>query len=290
MEVFCGVSFSLAEIREIVAETNGCMVWGGAVNLSPVDDKIIRALTPLSIDPHGQVIASVLSKKRSAGSTHVLIDVPYGEGAKVSGLDDARELADDFRRVGENEGLHVECTITDGGQPIGCGIGPILEARDVLAVLDGGGPDELRMKSLRLADVLLDGCGCDERAKSLLDSGAALAKFREIVAAQNGDPDVRPDDLRPGEERAVVRADCGGVVTNVDNRLVGDLARRAGAPNDLGAGLSLHRRVGEEAEEGDKLFTLYAENAAKLDDALSLETRTETVRVRDPDEALVERA
>jgi AMP phosphorylase len=289
MEVFCDVSFSLSEIKDIVAETNGCMVWGGSVNLSPVDDKIIRALTPLSIDPPGQVIASVLSKKRSAGSTHVLIDVPYGEGAKVHGLDDARELAEDFQRVGEDAGMRVECTITQGTQPIGRGIGPVLEARDVLAVLRGDGPEELRLKSLRLADILLEACDADEDAESVLDSGRALSTFRDIVDAQNGDPDVRVDDLQPGEERAVVRADRDGVVTHVDNRLVSDLARRAGAPKDVGAGLYLHRRVGQSVEAGDDLFTLYAEKEDKLDDARSLEQRTETVRVRGRDEALVER-
>ncbi|WP_433623201.1 AMP phosphorylase [Halomicrococcus sp. NG-SE-24] len=289
MEVFCDVSFSLSEIETIVAETNGCMVWGGSVNLSPVDDKIIRALTPLSIDPPGQVVASVLSKKRSAGSTHVLIDVPYGEGSKVDGLDDARELAEDFQHVGEDAGMHVECAITQGSQPIGRGIGPVLEARDVLAVLNGDGPEELRLKSLRLADILLDGCGCEERATEILDSGQALAKFREIVAAQNGDPDVTREDLGPGEHRAVVRAGRDGIVTHVDNRLVSDLARRAGAPKDAGAGLVLHRRVGRDVQRGDELFTLYAEKEGKLDDALSRERRVETVRVRGRDEALVER-
>ncbi|WP_458186071.1 AMP phosphorylase [Haladaptatus sp. NG-WS-4] len=289
MEVFCDVSFSLEEIRDIVGKTNGCMVWGGAVNLSPVDDKIIRVLTPLSIDPPGQVIASVLSKKKSAGSSHVLIDIPYGEGAKVHGLDGARELAEDFQRVGEDAGLHVECTITDGGQPIGRGIGPILEARDVLKVLDGDGPDELRLKSLRIADILLDLCGVDEQASDVLESGRARAKFREIVAAQNGDPDVEHDDLRPGGEQRTVRAERGGVVTHVDNRLVSELARRAGAPKDAGAGLFLHQTVGAEVEPGDELFTLHAEKASKLNDALSLSARTEPVRVRDRGEALVER-
>ena len=289
MEVFCDVDFSVEEIREIVERTNGCLVWGGAVNLSPVDDKVIRAETPLSIDPPGQVIASVLSKKRSAGSSHVLVDIPYGEGSKVESLTDARELADDIKRVGQHVGMAVECTITRGSEPIGHGIGPILEARDVLRVLHGDGPRELRMKGLRLAEILLDLCGSDADAESILDGGQALSTFQAIVAAQGGDPDVTVEDLVPGGESVTVTADEAGVVTHINNRLVSNIARRAGAPKDKGAGIALHRRVGDRVEVDADLFTVYAEKADKLEDAMDLEGRTETMRVRSPDEALVER-
>ncbi|EJN60199.1 AMP phosphorylase [Halogranum rubrum] len=289
MEVLCDVAFSLEEIEQIVTETNGCLVWGGSVNLSPVDDKIIRAETPLSIDPPGQIIASVLSKKKSAGSTHIVVDIPYGEGAKVESLAAARELAQDFKRVGDHLGMTIECTITRGSQPIGRGVGPILEARDVLDTLAGNGPEELRLKSLRLADILLGSCGCESEAAEILDSGRALAKFREIVAAQGGNPDVTADDLVPGRHELLVAADRDGVVTHVDNRLVSDVARRAGAPKDKGAGITLHCRVGDEIHTDDPLFTVHAESKDKLADAERLVDQSETVRVRSRDEALVER-
>ncbi|WP_254538258.1 AMP phosphorylase [Halomarina litorea] len=288
MEVFCDVEFSLAEIREIVDATGGCMVWGGAVNLSPVDDKIIRVETPLSLDPPGQVIASVLSKKKSAGATHVVIDIPYGEGAKVASLRAAREMAEDFGRVGADLGMAIDCTITRGEQPIGRGIGPVLEARDVLAVLEGGGPTSLRLKSLTLAQVLLDACGVDEDAVDVLDSGRALDAFRAIVGAQGGDPAVTVDDLVPGPHTATVTADREGVVTHIDNRLVSELARRAGAPKDHGAGLSLHHRVGDTVNAGDDLFTVHAEKRSKLEEAAAFAVETEPMRVRPRDEALVE--
>ncbi|WP_338728686.1 AMP phosphorylase [Haladaptatus sp. DJG-WS-42] len=289
MEVFCPVEFSLAEIQEIVEQTNGCLVWGGAVNLSPVDDKIIRVETPLAIDPPGQIIASVLSKKKSAGSTHVVIDIPYGEGAKVRDLPDARELAEDFKRVGEHIGLTIECTITAGSAPIGRGIGPVLEARDVLAVLQGNGPEELKLKSLRLAEILLGCCECDESASELLDSGAALTKFREIIGAQGGDPTIESAALVPGQETVEVRADRSGVVTHIDNALVSDLARRAGAPKDVGAGIRLDCAVGDTVTKGRSLFTIYAERGEKLADAQRLLAHSEPVRVRSREEALVER-
>jgi AMP phosphorylase len=290
MEVFCDVTFTREGVERLVDEVGACIVWGGAVNLSPVDDKIIRAETPLSLDPPGQLIASVLSKKKSAGSTHVVVDIPYGEGAKIESLPAAREFATDVRRVAEHIGLTVECAITRGSQPIGRGVGPALEARDVLETLDGAGPADLRLKSVRLAELLFDACGVDADATELLDGGDAREQFRRIVAAQGGDPEVSPGDIPVGRHTRVVHADRAGVVTHVDNRLVNDVARRAGAPKDTGAGVALHCRVGDAVETGEPLFTVHAEVAAKLDDAGSLVERSEAVRVRGAQETLVERA
>ncbi|KAB1191975.1 AMP phosphorylase [Haloferax sp. MBLA0076] len=289
MEVLCDVEFSVEEIRNIVGETGGCLVWGGAVNLSPVDDRIIRAETPLSIDPRGQLIASVLSKKKSAGSTHVVVDIPYGEGAKVESLAEARELAEDFNRVGSHLGIAIECAITNGVAPVGRGVGPVLEAREVLATLAGGGPNDLRVKAIRLADLLFESAGVDADAAEILDSGTARETFNEILAAQNGDPDVTAADLVPGRHTHTVRADRDGVVTHINNRLVNEIARRAGAPRDAGAGIELHLRTGDMAAEGESLFTIHAESPDKLADAVDLTERVEMVRVRHPDEALVDR-
>jgi AMP phosphorylase len=289
MEVFCDVEFSIEELKEIVSTAGGCMIWGGSVNLSPVDDKIIRAVTPLSLDPPGQVIASVLSKKESAGSTHVVIDIPYGEGAKVESLSSARELAEDFSQVGEHAGMEIECMITRGGGPIGRGIGPVLEARDVLRVLEGDGPGDLRSKSLRTAATLLDVCGADADPARILDSGRALETFRAIVAAQNGDPEVAADDLEPGEHSRVVESERAGVLQHLNNRLVNGIARRAGSPTDMGAGVDLHRQVGDTVERGDPLYTIYAENAEKLSEAVAYREGVDAARVGSQEDSFVER-
>lgn len=288
MAVFCEVAFDAAGVRRVVDEAGGCLVWGGAVNLSPVDDRIIRAEHPLSLDPAGQLVASVLSKKRSAGSTHVVVDVPYGEGAKVESLAAARELVDEFRQVADGVGIEVTCAVTRGQAPIGHGIGPVLEARDVLAVLAGGGPVDLRRKSVMLADLLLEVCGVDADAQSLLESGAAEAAFRRIVGAQGGDPEVALADLVPGRERHTVEAGRDGVVTHIDNDLVREVARRAGAPRDAAAGIALSHTVGDAVGVGDRLFTVHAEHAAKLEQATDLLDGAELVRVRSPGESLVE--
>ncbi|MCJ7479168.1 MAG: AMP phosphorylase [Candidatus Nanohaloarchaeota archaeon QJJ-7] len=289
MEVFADVDFSIEEIKELVEETNGCMVWGGSVNLSPVDDKIIRAEHPLSLDPEGQVIASVLSKKKSAGSTHSVIDIPYGEGSKVDNLSDARDLAKKFKRVGDHIDMEIECTITTGGEPIGRGIGPVMEARDVLQVLEGNGPEDLKLKSLRLVDIIFEMAGVEEEARDILESGEALEKFREIIEAQNGDPDIDTEDLELGEHRETVKAGRDGFVTHISNEMISDIARRAGAPKDLKAGIDLHRKVGAEVEEEEELFTVYAEREDKLEEAIELAEDTEAVRLRGKEASFVER-
>ncbi|MFC7204173.1 AMP phosphorylase [Haloferax namakaokahaiae] len=289
MEVLCDVDFSIEEIRDIVEDVGGCLVWGGAVNLSPVDDRIIRAETPLSIDPRGQLIASVLSKKKSAGSTHVVIDIPYGEGAKVLSLADARELASDFKRVGEHLAMHVECAITNGAGPVGRGVGPLLEARDILDTFAGEGPADLRIKAIRLADLLFESVGVDANAAHILDSGRAEATFRAIIEAQRGDPDISVSDLVPGEHTHRVYADRAGVITHINNVYINEIARRAGAPKDPAAGLRLGHRLGDNVVEGDLLFTVHAESPDKLADARKLTERVEAVRVRHPDEALIDR-
>lgn len=289
MEVFCDVAFSLEEIKEIVDETNACMVWGGAVNLSPVDDEIIRAEHPLSLDPEGQVLASVLSKKKSAGSTHLVIDIPYGKGAKVEDLNAARRMAQDFSTVGETLGMKMTCAITRGEEPIGNGIGPVLEARDILHVLQGSGPQDLRQKSIALADALFDICDVDADAEEILESGEALAKFREIIAAQNGDPDISVDELEPGDEMRTVSADRSGIIRHIDNRAISAVARRAGAPTDMGAGVDLHYSAGDSVSEGDVVFTIHAENAEKLDEAERVLADTTVVQIGEQDESLVER-
>jgi AMP phosphorylase len=288
MEVLSDVEFSTDEITDIVAETNGCIVWGGGVDLSPVDDEIIRAENPLSIDPPGQLMASVLSKKRSAGSTHVVIDIPYGEGAKVDSLAAARELADDFERVGTYLEMNVTCAITRGTAPVGRGIGPALEARDVLAVLEGGGPGSLRSKALTVADILLDHCGVDTDGADVLESGRALEQFRRILAAQNGDPSVESTDIEAGPETESVNADRDGVVTRIDNSQLTSLARRTGAPRDAHAGVVIHPTVQERVHSGDPLYSIHAENPVKLEEAARLADTLEPVRVRPKEDTFVE--
>ncbi|HWK49823.1 MAG TPA: thymidine phosphorylase, partial [Steroidobacter sp.] len=131
MEVMAPVSLDIPAMRRVVEREGGCIVWGGNVRLSPADDVLIRIQRPLDFDSDGQLVASVLSKKVAAGSTHVLIDMPVGPTAKVRSDSSADSLAARLRHTAEAVGLQLGIYRSDGTQPVGVGIGPALEARDV---------------------------------------------------------------------------------------------------------------------------------------------------------------
>ncbi len=269
METLAKVSLSLPEMERVVAETGGCMAWGGSLGLAPADDKIIRIEKPMSIDAPGLMLSSVMAKKFSVGATHVLIDIPYGRTAKVVTRAEAEALRIHFLTIGKLLNMEMLVVLTDGSQPIGRGIGPLLEARDVMAVLQRApdAPVDLRVKALRLAGEMLEFCGGVQKgsglevATSILESGSALRKMEEIIAAQGK---TSPSEFRLGHQRAVVVASRGGVVRSIDNKAISKLARMAGAPITRGAGLYLHKKVGDRVKKGEALYTAYADSAEKI--------------------------
>ena len=271
METLAPVDLGLRQMQKVVNSEGGCIVWGGAVHLSPADDILIAVERELDIDSEGQLIASVLSKKAAAGSTHVLIDIPVGPTAKVRSLNMARGLADTLVLVGGEIGLGIRALITDGEQPVGRGIGPALEARDVLAVLQcqADAPLDLRERSLVLAGEVLELSGKVAAgdgyavARDILDDGRAWNKFQAICEAQGG---MRQPGVAP--HRHAVRAKNGGTVTAIDNRRLSLAAKLAGAPLARTAGIDLHVKLGMPVEAGQPLFTLHAEAPGELDYAL----------------------
>ncbi|MBR0966776.1 thymidine phosphorylase family protein [Bradyrhizobium diazoefficiens] len=261
MEVLARVNVGVAEMKAIVSACNGCLIWGGHVNLSPADDVLISVERPLSLDTREQMVASIMSKKIAAGSTHLLIDIPVGPTAKVTSAVEAMRLRKLFEFVGDRFGRTVEVITTDGRQPIGNGIGPLLEANDVMAVLgnDPDAPRDLREKSLRLAAHLLEydpklrgGTGY-ARARELLDSGAALKQMQKIIDAQG--PSTCSTAL--GSLSFDVRAAGDGVVSAIDCLRLNRLARTAGAPLDKGAGIRLFKKIGDRVEQGEPLYRVY---------------------------------
>ena len=288
MEVLAGVEFNLEELKRIVMKVGACMVWGGAVGLAPADDKIIRVRYPLRLDPEAFLVASIMAKKKSVGADIVLIDIPVGAGAKVKDMDEAKRLAHIFIEIGRRLGMEVECAITPGESPIGRGIGPALEARDVLEVLSGKGPEDLMEKSLSLAGVGLElakkanrGAGY-EMAKKLISSGKAMAKMKEIIAEQGGNPNIKINDLPIGHKTFDFNAKDRGRIVGFNNNAVALIARAAGAPKDHGAGLVIHHQIGDIIKKDEPLFTLYAESESKLDEAIKLTERTDMVRLERP--------
>jgi thymidine phosphorylase len=261
MEVLARVNIGVEEMKTIVAACNGCLIWGGHVNLSPADDILISIERPLSLDTREQMVASIMSKKIAAGSTHLLIDIPVGPTSKITSATEAMRLRKLFEFVGDRFGRSVEVITTDGSQPIGNGIGPVLEANDVMAVLgnDPDAPRDLREKSLRLAAHLLDydpklrgGTGY-ARARELLESGAALKQMQKIIDFQG--PSKCSTEL--GNLAFDVKAARDGVVTAIDCLRLNRLARTAGAPLDKGAGVKLFKKIGDRVEQGEPLYRVY---------------------------------
>jgi len=262
MEVLARVDLSMHEMQQVVDECGGCLVWGGHVNLSPADDVMISVERPLAIDTREQMVASIKSKKMAAGSTHLVIDIPIGPTAKVKSHGDAMRLRKLFEYVGQEVGLHVEVVTTDGSQPIGRGIGPVLEARDVMAVLENApdAPADLREKSLQLAGALLEndpalkGGSGYARARQLLESGEALKSMNRIIDAQGRKTDIPCT----GELTHDILAPKAGKVAGIDCFRINRLARLAGAPMDCGAGIDLFKKVGDTVEVGEPLYRIHA--------------------------------
>lgn len=262
MEVLAHVELSPDQLHTIVRQERTCLGWGGKARLAPVDDILISVERPLSLDSPGQMVASILAKKIAAGSTHLLIDIPVGPTAKIRSQSAALRLRKLFEYTGDHMGLQLEVIITDGRQPIGRGIGPVLEARDVMQVLnnDPEAPADLRQKALQLAGRILE-FDPDVRggqgyaiARDILDSGRALAKMEAIIKAQG----IKPDTPEPGKLQKAVLAGASGIITDINNLQMARIARLAGAPLDPGAGVDLHRKLGDEVRQGDLLYTIHA--------------------------------
>ena len=219
------------------------------------------------------LLPSILSKKKAMGATHVAIDIPTGMGAKIKTRTEAYTLASDFVDLGKRLGLNIQCALTFGDQPLGCGIGPALEAREALATLMGGGPADLRDKAVSLAGMLFEMVGaenCGAKAEEMIDSGKAEAKLREIIAVQGGNPKVQPDDLPVGCEHFEVKSNRAGKVIWLSTDNIVRIAREAGAPKEKGAGMILHAKLGDTVHKDSVLFEIYADRSSKLTSALEL--------------------
>jgi AMP phosphorylase len=161
--------------------------------------------------------------------------------------------------------MKVECAMTYGGAPVGRTVGCALEVKEAMALMEGApGPSSLREKSLELTGMLLELGGVAEKgagyaqAEAYLTSGAALKKFLEIVEAQGGNPKVKSEDIPVGNYFEHIRSPNSGYVDRIYNRRIVEIARLAGAPDDKGAGLYLHKKVGAIVKKGEPLMTIYS--------------------------------
>jgi thymidine phosphorylase len=288
MSVLARVDLTPEEMHAVTRQTRACLVWGGNARLAPADDILIAVERPLGIDSEGQMVASILSKKLAAGATHLLLDIPVGHTAKVRHMTQALRLRKLFEFVGDRLGIHLEVVISDGSQPIGRGIGPALEARDVMQVLgnDMAAPDDLRQKALHLAGRVLEfdpdvrGGQGFHLARDILESGRALNKMQEIIQAQGP-----PEPIATSAPLNIdILSPSSGYVTRINNYQMARIARLAGAPLDLNAGVDLYVKQGDKVSLGDPLYRIQAEFPADFRFAQDLAEQDNGFRIGDQSE------
>jgi len=275
MEVLAKVNITPSRIKKIIKKVGGCIVWGGGMNIASADDKMIKIRNPLGIDPKGLLLSSVLAKKFAMGATHVVFDIPVGKETKIKTQHEAKELKFDFMKLGQKLGIKVDVIITDGNEPIGRGIGPALEAIDVIKVLKNypEAPQDLREKSLMLTAKLLELLGERNprtKAEEILYSGKAWKKMQQIIKAQGGDPDITPEKIKLSKIKKDILAYKSGRLIDTENLLLARIARIAGAPRNMTAGIFLHKKLGEHVKKGEPIATVYAGSKDKLERAFSL--------------------
>jgi putative thymidine phosphorylase len=266
IETIAKVDYSIKKIKKIIRKTNACMVWGGALGLAPVDDKIIKIERVVKIDSTAQLLASILSKKISVGSKYILIDIPYGRSAKVN-KKRAEELKNKFLKLGEMFNLELDVILTDGREPIGRGVGPVLELKDIFKILRRKDPPkDLEEKSVMLSGRLLELSGKVKKGKGvqlaqrILDSGKAYTQFKKIIKAQEGNLNYLP---KP-KYQYIIKTKRKIKIKHIDNKLINNLARHAGCPEDKAAGIYLHKKKGEIVEKGKPIMTIYSLSKEKL--------------------------
>jgi putative thymidine phosphorylase len=277
MEVLCKVTFTPEQVQNIVSKVGGCIIWGGHLGIAPADDVIIRVEEPLSFESFDKIIVSIMAKKVAAGANHLVIDIPLGKTMKVRHKRDAEILKNKFEGIASRFGIKILVDINQTGQPEGNGIGPTLEAIDVIKVLeqDKTRSIPLEQRALRLAGKLLNLCfetqgikkdGFEE-AKKILSDGTALKKMREIVKAQYGDPEFSWKSLKTGTFKKEIKAMKSGKITEYDNKVINAVSKILGAPNDKKAGIELHKRASDNVISNDIILTLHSSSKKAMEEA-----------------------
>lgn len=281
VESVARVDLSLKELKRIVEKTGACLAWGGSLGLAPADDKLIRIEKVLNLDPEPQLLASILAKKLSVGSKYVLIDIPCGEGAKVS-REKAVRLKKKFQTLGKMLGMDVKAIITDGTEPIGNGVGPVLEMKDVIRVLQrNDSPRDLEKKSIKLSGEILEMMGKAKKgqgeklAAKILDSGDAFKKFKQIIKAQSGSL----DNLKTAKYTHQIVSLQSGKVSKIDNYSISYAARLAGCPIDKATGIYLHKHKKDHVTKGEVIAEIHSESRRKLREAVDFFNEFKPIKI-----------
>jgi len=283
MEVLAPVELNRKQIYEVVAKTNGCIVWGGGFKLAPADDIIIQVEKPLLFESFDKILISIMAKKIAFGSNHVVIDLPFGKSVKAHTLKDAQYMKTKFLYLAKRFKIKLRVLIHRTDEPAGKGIGPVLEIREALRVLEQtkDRPLDLEIRSMDLASNLLEICLEDSPkelrdsikqiygnaygwATDILQSGRALEKFKQIIEAQGGNPNVSSRTLKLGQYSFEGKADKSGIIKEINSRNVTSIAKILGAPKQKSAGIYLNKKIEEKVVKGETLYTLFAQSVYNL--------------------------
>ncbi len=291
METLANVSFTTKELYKIIEKVNGCIVWGGSFNIAPADDDIIKIEEPLLFESYDKILVSVMAKKIAFGATHLVIDLPYGKHVKLHHEDEGKLLKRKFELIAKKFNIKIKVIVRLARQPAGNGIGPLLEARDALSVLeqDEKRPQDLEREAVKFAGALLDLCLEDDTdarkkeikekykdgeawAQDLLQEKIAHQKMMDIIEVQGGKARTA-ESLKPADLKAIVKSSTGGVVKEVNSRDLTILAKILGAPKSPRAGIFLLKRQGDKVEKNEAVAYLYSGSKNKLKEAIdSLDT------------------
>jgi len=272
VETIMGVKFGTEEIKEIVKKNKGCLVWGGALKLAPADDYFIHITHNLGIEPYSKLVVSVMSKKVAMGVSHLVIDIPVAKTAKIPDMETALKIKNIFEKIAKEFKIKTEVVISETHGPVGKGIGPALEMRDVLRVLQQkeNRPMDLENKAIKLSGALLELTGKisqgkgEERARESLISGSAWKKMMGIMDSQGGNPTIDSESINIGEYKYEVIAENSGTIKFINNHNLVEICRILGTPDLKGSGVYLNKSVGESYVKGDILFTLYSDSEQRV--------------------------
>ncbi|MFQ9977095.1 pyrimidine-nucleoside phosphorylase [Clostridium cadaveris] len=285
LESFKGFSVEMPEEKFIRNVNNIKLAVGGQTgDLAPADKKLyaLRDVTG-TVDNISLIASSIMSKKIAAGADAIVLDVKVGEGAFMKTKEDALHLAKEMVSIGRNLKRNTVAVISDMDQPLGKAIGNALEVEEAIETLKGNGPKDLLELCMTLGSemvVLAEKAKDKNEARQMLmetiESGKALNKLKEFVAAQGGD--ISPIDdtsLFPHAKYVMpVESDRDGVVCKIHSQNIGIIAMELGAGRatkestiDLAVGLVLNKKRGEKVSKGDVIAYIHANDMEKAEKA-----------------------
>ncbi|GIW63682.1 MAG: thymidine phosphorylase [Patescibacteria group bacterium] len=280
MEVLAKVEFEPDELKSIVEKTNGCVVWGGGLNIAPADDELISVEKPIHIESEDKVIVSILAKKLAVSATHLILDIPYSKTLKIKSKSQAEAIANKFKKLTKLFNIKTKIVINYSTDNLSTTSGPALESFSCLQILEQDKQRDLRLekKALNFSAqlyALVRGIGLDKAYNevfNVLTSGKALRKFKEIIKAQRGDASVTSeslfDKIKKNSIKTVIKSELEGKIIKLNNNNLSAISKILGAPNYKFAGIRLLVNTGEFVTKGKPVLEFYAEDKDKLEAAI----------------------